>query len=315
MTKDSNALENMKQYVRHSGYPFENEIDKVLVRQASKIANKGRPHDVFIRRGNDFPTIDEEGVPTIRSVDSLTRYTIPIDLVPSSAWGDDQTFLHLNFLVDAKYTESSAWLFMPNHSRSAPSLPFIQPKGKLGNTESYRPELKELAKVKSDWINASGGKKVDTKRTKNEQISDRDTLTGMQVQMIKAVLSEMGQMERIYSRTIKNKVPDAQFYIPIIVTNAPIFVVKSDITLKEVSDAISEEELCSQAQVLSLARPDLAQISSMIRSLDLTIQNCRENGLSLIGGYSSSATLFVQQDAFEDVVSHFLDLALRAAEA
>src|SRR5260221_7976701 len=100
--KKSESLKKEQQWAFKSGYPFEKDVFEVI----KKIGG------ATIDREWQFPAKDEEGNPTHRSLDFRVTYSWNTCNIKQLDWprgAYEKT--HLQFLVEAKSTESERFLF------------------------------------------------------------------------------------------------------------------------------------------------------------------------------------------------------------
>ena len=232
-----------------SGYPFENEVLQAL---------KGvLPGDVKITRNFEFQCRNQDGSPTIRSVDFLCAISKPTQNIPHRSWtrGREETVEFL-FLVDAKYSMDETFLFTP--SGAAPgsfSFPFLIPvllKAEIGDhVIIHRRDLVDLATV-ADAKLALGGRKV------KEQSKERDSVASAALQIalgMTNVLTDLGAKLGSVSKTDSSYYRSAHVFVPIVVTNAPLLCMKAGVSRAEVEAATDDGAFFEEVDQVALEMP------------------------------------------------------------
>jgi len=274
LSTPTDQLARMKSWALKSGYPLENDVAKIL---------SGFKRDRFINRNVTFHAQNEDGEEAIRSIDFKFSFVRGTQTIPDAGWpqGRNEAAL-LTFLIDAKYSEDETYWFTPidkGVNVSAISFPHLIPMF-VGDdygreVKLYRSEFEIAAKVIPGWSMAGSGKKV------KEQSKERNSLEDSQIQMMGALQAiveeeshELGQPDKVdssYSRKI-------HIYVPLIVTNAPLYILKQDLGSDEVDAASKTEQICSRVDRILVAPPHFFHVKEALRDLSAAIATHR--GLS-----------------------------------
>ena len=308
----NNELANVKKVIKQSGFPFENDIGRILLEAAGNFPWPGgrlnQPRSWDIERDFLFRVKDAEANLTIRSIDYFAWFSVPSKVVPIHVQAENAESVRVTFLIDAKYSENAAWIFVPdpNHGGKV-LLPHLLPAEKYSHKEYKRDDLYSLALGREEWPWASTGRKVNLDGNAKSDSVERETLAGFQTQMMQAVLEELKHLLQEWE-SLPDSPHCAHFFIPIIVTNAQIFLAEQDISLKKVESAGSIEEICKRVNTVCLAQPNIADIVEQAINLTLSVGGLRRENAKLYGGYPLGPTLFTNSESLPEILDHFLGM-------
>lgn len=280
---ENERLKTLKAFALNSGFPLENDVHDI-VRQLSFTGN------LEVIRPESFVTINEENEQVVRSVDFRVTLKNRMKTIPHSAFpiaGQDEG-ASITFLIDAKFTSSDAWWFIPEIPKAPPMynefFPFLLPVySDTGANWDISAKMLPAFEISSGWLRATSGKKISISKKNNEQQNDRDSLTQYQTQMNQAVLSRLNQQ---FGKIGIPTPPDNKYFhnieviFPIIVTNAPLYMMSTDISSKLIETSTSETQIAKQEQVLLLNQQPIARIQQALRNLELNIENQKSGKFS-----------------------------------
>lgn len=305
-------LKNIKSYALNSGFPFENDVHSII----RDLTHSGQREVV---RPESFEATNEEGKTVIRSVDyrvtiKTKMRTIPHRNLPA---GPNEGTL-ITFLIDAKYTTSDAWWFIPEVPRppgfQALRFPHLLPIYHEDSrfTASWASKILPAFEISADWPRTISGKKVALTKKNNEQQNDRDSITSYQIQMNQAVLHRLkGQNKKLgkqYSETDSTYFHDIELVIPIIVTNAPLFLMNPDINTSIVNQAKEPAQLAKQTDVILINQPPIAYIQQELLETENHIKNFK------VGQFSWKECPLVDSPTFMVNIGSLRSLMLRLIE-
>lgn len=312
---DEIQIEDLKKYALQSGYPLESEVSKIL----SRLMPFKTGYQETLRN-YPFETKDELNKPVIRSIDFFVRKQYETTGLKDSSKAIPSRFVQVQFLIDAKFTTSDAWWFIPDEYGIGQTsfYPFLLPYRKNENSSDA---LDELAYLWGDFINltetrpqvpwAHSGKKVGFSRKHNEQLNDRDSLSSHQIQLAQAMMSIAEKtLENYNDGAIESTFPlyqDPIIFIPLIVTNAPLFLLKQDVNISTVKKATVAAEFCTKESATYLSHPANASLQSKLHILSKNLRAAEAQGMKLYPSLFTSSSLIVSLDTFEATITHYLD--------
>lgn len=272
-------LVRFREWALKSGYPFENDVEEVII----SVDGDNRS---FIRPVT-FKTTNEDGDIVIRSIDFMCTFGFDTKSIPSPDYGRGrEERAYIKFLIDAKYAYAEIFWFVPapksdNNAKS--HFPYLIPKLTedrwRDNLNIYRGEFVEVSSFPKDWAWALGGRKV------KEQTKERDSLSDYQGQMTAALYDVVDKdSKRLGSTTVTNHhySRDISIYIPIIVTNAPLYLLNEGVTVGKVNSSQSYTELCRIVDVLFVMQPDLFHVRNSFETLSQNISSIATNSLEWV---------------------------------
>lgn len=241
-----------KEWALNSGFPFENDVYNLILKKF--------PEASCLREVSFLTSRNEENL--IRSVDFLITLLKNTRNFGVNYHRGISEKTQVKIVIDAKFTKDEYFIFMPSKrndlSKGWPSLiPIRREYNYLDNGKTSKivrePKLLELASIPKNIQIANGGKKV--KEINNEK--DRASVQEAQIQVLQAVeaiiqmawLSLPGSPQEILER-------NAMIHIPVIVTNAPLLVLKDHVTTELVKGSQSKEEIFSSVDQVVVEFPN-----------------------------------------------------------
>ncbi len=296
------SLEDLKKWALISGFPLENDVFKVL----QSIAN----HTPIVERDVPFPATDDKGKDLIRSIDFKCSIQKPIENFPR--FKGEKGIVSLNFIVDAKYTsdkDKHRFWFVPSGKTAADLVfPYLVPqarcKSDFGEVHyNSRKDLKGFASCPPTLRLASTGRKV------SELNGERDSLVGYQVQALEATAhfiqeeyDELGKADSVTGGTANS----TQFYIPIIATNAPLFILRAGINIEEVERAKNAKEICDDVDYLLVEAPNIHHLKAMLGSLTEKVRNHGSSTKWLFPDFQVAPVVFCGISALKTLLESFV---------
>lgn len=284
-----------------SGYPLENDVARIL-------SDLQFPD---ITRNVVYASKSEDGEPAIRSVDFRCSEALPTQTIPHPDWPRrNSEVASFTFIVDAKFSEDETFWFIPAEKRVPMEFPYLIPmllSNDYGRTiKLYRKEFVKAAQAPSKWLIASSGKKV------KEQSKERNSLADYQVQMIGAlqsIIEEESQALGQVNMSDSSYIRDVRIYIPIIVTNAPLYILNPVIGTDDVRKAKSSRDICTPIDRVVVAQPHFFHVKEALKALSETIAGTRSHPkLSwLPQDLTVFPVLFVNVKSLADVIQSFRD--------
>lgn len=188
------SIENQKNWILSSGFPFENDILRII--------NSAAPY-AKTKRNVEFETQNSEGTLIIRSIDFHVELSRHLHNIPEADWHHSKNeFASVNFVIECKYSqEKEAYLFIPSESTNAKNKkkwPHLVPalkKDRYGReTNIHRLDLIDFAIMPQNVHFAVTGRKV------NEINKERDSVAAALLQVIQGTqylvrqnISSLGQ--------------------------------------------------------------------------------------------------------------------------
>lgn len=291
-------LDKAKDWAKRSGYPFENEV-------YSSIKNSfGEDADII--REIEFHTINEAGDPCIRSLDFACKLTKHSQNIPDVSWprGDAER-IEVNFLIDAKYMTDDHYLFMPSFSSRKHFWPYLIPTvTELGRTlierPIYRRDLVEFSQVGFIPV-ASNGRRI------SEQTRERDSVSSATLQVVQGLinffqiqaeqLGKTNEQDPHYTRNV-------HYFIPIVVTNNPLYLLRKDIDLATLSRAQDESEFFQIHELICLEIPKIYDLKIAWENARLILNKSKKLNLSWVGsGLGDGLILFATLKGLQSFLS------------
>lgn len=263
-------LEDLKKWALQSGFPLENDVHAIL---QLVVAPEGA-----VEKDIPFESTDGEERSQLRSIDFKATISRPMEIFPSPRGAIQPA--DLNFIVDAKFTldeDKNRFWFIPSAKNPQDfSFPFLTPQARVidGSNEarqSFRRELVQLAICPTEYRLASLGRKVS-------EIKDgRESLAAYQVQVLEAVAHFVRKHYLSLGKTDSTNEHrgSPQVYIPIVVTNSPLFMLKDSITISQVLAATSETAICDSIDFVAVEAPNIHYVKEALRKL---CSNVRDHG-------------------------------------
>lgn len=243
------AAKDFKDWALKSGFPFENTVQQVI--------QKVLGSESFLARNCNFVIKNHEDKDAIRSLDFVCKIKKQSQNFPNIR---TQSSTEVSFLVECKYTSEEYFMFLPStrvldENVFWPSLiPGHRPDA-LEDEEAYifeQPSIKNLAKPSNDTKIAFNGRKVA------ELSGDRNSVTPMLLQVLQCTLDTIdNRLQELSYTTSMEKKREAQIYIPIVVTSAPLLVLKPDVDVEKVSSSSQKDEIFTQEDSVYVEMPDL----------------------------------------------------------
>lgn len=291
-------LEKYKEWSLKSGFPLENDtlisINEVL--PTSKI-----------QRNLEFTTINENQRPCIRSVDFLVTVSKNARNIPHTSWTRSKNeTVEINFIIDCKYTSDESFLFIPSTLRGTnlerwwPCLIPSLRKNSYGDAINlHRSDLLSLAIHNSVLKVAGVGRKV------KEQTKERDTLSDSIVQIVEGLThvfqtkaNSLGSISTEDSSYARN----AYYFIPIIVTNAPLLLLHEQINESQVNNAARKEDLFQSLDSILVDLPNIYDLKNSWSSLEESLRSLNNNLSWYKDGVGAGHALFCNLEG----LNHFL---------
>lgn len=296
------GIQKFQDWALKSGFPFENTILISI--------NKIMP-DSKIARNMEFPTVNEEGNPTIRSIDFSVIISKEIKNIPHRDWSRGrEEIAQVQFIIDCKYTTEESFLFTPSTKpvlRSERSWPHLVPtliKDSFGmECALNRKDLIALAKVSEAYNFAGSGRKV------KEQTKERDSVTSALLQVLQGsqhliktsslTLGAVAKSDSAYSR-------NSYFFIPIIVTNAPLLLLRESVTVDAVIGSKEKNEVFLEVDSILVEMPDIYDLKNSWTQLKNVLGKSRHDSLEWHEkGLTDGAVLFCNQAGLERFLNEF----------
>ena len=266
------SIDLMKSWALKSGYPLENDVEAVL---------KGLVGEPGIERDFEFSAKNEEGESAIRSVDFRCTFTFSGKTLPGK-WSPGAA-ASIVFLIDAKYSEDETLWFVPSSAKRPQRFPHLVPVATVKDygmdVRVFSDSLTKAGDVPQEWAFSSGGRKV------KEQSRERNSLADCQIQMVGAVHASIEADARLLG------IPDARtsayshnasVYVPIVVTNAPMYLLNEGISSANVDSASTETEIAQKTDVVLVSQPNIFHVKEALGRLSQTINNLSNRNLTWV---------------------------------
>jgi len=295
-------VEKYREWALKSGFPFENETLQII--------NKCVPTSSVIRNV-EFETLNEERRPTIRSIDFAVSVSKDLRNIPASGWGRGQKEIaEVNFIVDCKYSSDESFLFTPSTRpilRSERSWPHLVPmliKNNFGDdVKLHRKDLVNLAKIAEHIPIGGMGRKV------KEQSRERDSVASAMIQVFQGLHEFIETKARTLGSTTttdSNYGRNAYFFVPMIVTNAPLLLLKDQITPSDVEKAAKKDEFLSAVDAILVEMPDVFDVKEAWSRLKGVLSSSRKNLGWNEQGITDGTILFCNPIGLESFVKSFI---------
>lgn len=268
LTDEEKDFINLKHWLLKTGYPLENEVE-------SQIVSVSTSADRNLTREYTFFAPDYAGGSSIRSVDFVASFSIPLDRSKAKFVGySPHAYSEIVFVIDAKYASTARWWFLPSaeHVQDA-RFPCLSP---VKSNSSYG--LSPLRRI-SIAAEAQNIAKFSRTGRKDNEDYNKNTIADSQVQVLQAT------MDVLNDRSGKLLTEDADGYykynpcivVPIIVTNASLFLLQSGITSEDIEGADNLESIVSDEPVILLQQPSLRSMKEQLARMQATINRVRMN--------------------------------------
>jgi hypothetical protein len=246
-----------KQWALMTGFPLENDIESLLNEALSDL-------NLTMERNYEFETADESGESVIRSIDFLCSFKKKTWNIPLNNWRpsvDDG--LEVNLLIDAKYSPDEKYLFLPVLQNRDAKWPYLVPcvvenddDESFGREIFFREDLVAFAALPNVRV-ASHGRKV------KEISKERDSVTSAVLQVVQGLThlfenraNALGEpSKRDYFRS-KN----AHYFLPIVVTNSPLYLLKKCVGIEAIGKAKNDAEYLETQEAVALQIPKTQQL-------------------------------------------------------
>lgn len=295
-------LNDLKKWALLSGFPLENDALKILQDSAGSSA--------AIERDIPFPGIDGDGKSHLRSIDFKCSVRKQLENFPH--YKNEVDIDNLHFIVDAKYTSDEdkqrCWFVPAVKPASDYSFPYLVPKARFKDAFgegrfTMRKDLIEFASCGSSLRLASTGRKV------SELKESRDSLAGYQVQILQATANFIRQDYQRLNKADEStgKVDGtAHFYIPIVVTNAPLFILRPGIVIADVDSAKRPDSICDEVDSVLVEAPNIRHLKDALVDLSRSTISQGSQLRWMPCEYEIAPTLFCRISAFKALVDGFI---------
>lgn len=254
-------LEKLKAFALQTGFPFENDLERIL----EKIPHQGT---WSLRRNYAFPALDGDET-KFRSLDFIASIEYPVGaFTPEQAKKTEVARIH--FLVEAKYCESDRWWLTP---RPWPLIrdwffPLLLPVADQHGRNLFRSDGIVQAAPDPALTIVQSGRKIST--AKASEGVDRDSLTGYQIQLIQGTTYFLSQRAQCIGELTQNgnsRMSPIELFVPILVTNVPLSVLHERITVRSVAQSAKFEDLCSDHPFVLVGPPTIKALFDEVRSI------------------------------------------------
>lgn len=293
-----------KQWALKTGFPFENEIELLL--------KKLLPDSCNVTRNHEFETLNEEDETVIRSIDFLCTFKKGSKNIPLSDWNRSPSeCVEINILLDAKFSMDEKYLFLPTSQSIKSKWPYLVPcieeieeeDDYREGVQYYRKDLVDFAKLPALPI-ASTGCKV------KEINKERDSVTSAALQVVQGLThlfeaksSTLGKINGVHRYYLRN----AHYFLPVVVTNSPLFLLKDNVTVHCVEKAENDDEFFKSCELIALQIPKTQQL---IKSWDKAKKALSDNGQNGLvwqdGGLEYIPILFCTTKGLESFITNLV---------
>jgi hypothetical protein len=300
--RKSNGLDKQREWALKSGYPFENDVFELINRVGGATTD----------REWQFLAKDEEGNRVHRSLDFRVTYSWNTCNIWHFSWPrGEYEKMRLQFLIEAKSTDSERFLFVPAEPNDVAfngvGFPALVPgwlQGSQSLIRGHEELLNELRDLGS-WPKALAGRKVD------DQKKERDSVSPALIQLVQGTLATIEMKEKKLGTVLDAVSPspsrDISVFVPIVVTNAPLLVLKQGLSTKAIGAARDEKDIFTKVDKLLVAQPNILGIKHEVQLILNKIRVPRtDKGL---GWYEPNLTrfplVFCTLEGLEDVIREF----------
>lgn len=265
MSKKS-SLEDLKTWALQSGFPLENDVHSILRGAITP--------SMAIEKDVPFESIDGQGRSQLRSIDFKSSVQRTIQVFPRER--DSKQLATLNFIIDAKFTldedKQRFWFIPSGKSAQDFSFPYLIPQARFLDAYSephygHRKDLVQFALCPSDFRLASIGRKV------SELKDGKESLAGYQVQGLEAVAHFIKEDYWSPGKEDRDQSFAPHIYIPIVVSNAPLYILKDSITISEVESAADAADICESIEYLVVETPNIHYVKEALRKVSSSVRD------------------------------------------
>lgn len=160
--------------------------------------------------------------------------------------------------------------------------------------------MMSFASCSPDFRVASIGRRV------SEFKGGRESLAGYQEQVLGALSSEIHKAHQQLGRQAAGRIyanNSAHFFIPIIATNAPLFMLRSAIVMDEIMHAKTPSTICEELDYLLVELPNLLHLKLQLRRLYTNVKNHHNDFAWECPNFEHTPVVFCRIAALEGLVS------------
>lgn len=297
-------LKKLKDFAFQSGYPLENDVQKIL----GNVIHKGK---WSLQRDFVFGASDEENTPKYRTIDFVCSIEYSKAMLPMTT-RSHELHARLHFIVECKWlNENSHWWMRPRSCPSfkAETFPFLVPI--LDRCiDRYEVPLRWGAIVGNSYPIAQSGRKVSLVRS--SESPERESLVSYQIQLIQAVIAFLEERAEYWQSSGLNNqtgISPLEVVIPVIATNAPLELLHANITSDRIISAESREDVCHREGCLQLEFPMQRYLIDSVK-LDL-LKLCNDERLrflSPVANFPFVPTIISSIDTLPTFIQSRVDL-------
>lgn len=293
-------IKKAQEWALKSGYPFENDVNAILSSVFGDLLK--------IERNIEFEAKNEDGEMTIRSVDFLCRLRKESKNIPHPSWrrGTEEC-IEFNLVIDAKYTTDESFLFIPTLDKKKYSMPSLIPvltkDSFRDDVMIFRQDLLTFAKIEG-IPTAGGGRKV------KEQSKERDSVASAVLQVCQGLGYFFEQEQRHLggvSKADSSYTRNAHFFLPIVVTNCPLLMLRSDIDLSKVEASKSEYEIFDRFEAVALELPQIYDLRKQWEKLKRGLGRTSNNLAWHDSGVGNGMVLFLTPEGLRTFLNELSD--------
>lgn len=256
--KEQQQLELLKKQALQTGFPFENDVERIL----AGVKHRGT---WSLRRNYKFAATADEQV-KYRSVDFVLTLEYKIT-DPRMQWAENCNFARIHFIVEAKYLNAERWWLTPNAwpMFGSVSMPLYLPAAEINFEEGRANALKRVALEASHWPLAESGRKLLSSR--KGEVQERDSLTSYFVQLSQGAASfaESRASSLLADGTRSSAIfRTMELFVPVLTSNLPISLLQENLTTHDIEHAVHIEELASEHDYVVLKSPPLKELWEFI---------------------------------------------------
>lgn len=194
-------------------------------------------------------------------------------------------------------------MFIPSSiEKTNRTLPALIPKLKEGydgrKLNVYRKDFLELLELKEYIPRAEIGRKV------SEVNNERNSVTSNVFQIFQGLTSVISNLYGLIGTSSSNDrsyYRNTHIFIPIIVTNAPLIMVKDTVTVSSVEDSVNESDVSSYVHKVVLDYPNYFDVKKGWRDLKQKVISHNYRGLGWAEeGMESENILFCETEGLKD---------------
>lgn len=250
-TKIMKPNSDHKNWALMTGFPFENDVEAIL-------QNLVVPELKFtLGRNREFDAVNEENEAVIRSIDFEFSFRKPSKNIPLRDWNRSvDESIEFNILIDAKFSSDEKYLFLPTLSDKHLKWPYLVPCVEGDDhfdrkVRFFRKDLADFAALEGIPI-SSNGRKV------KEIGKERDSVTSAVLQVVQGLSYVLEVRARALGETSKQDYSytrSAHYFLPIVVTNSPLYLLKKGVGVELVENAKSEDVFFESFDLIGLEIP------------------------------------------------------------